>query len=299
MRQNLLSSLIPGLVSGVLLAGCVVNVHQQAFYVSPLNGNAEDYHPMPLQRDSAHTALYARIGYFSGDANDRSTDKTKGGTLSFYAAHHFGMVQCFFGPDFSLGTYNLGTFQNGARFGLVQLTQLLTPLQSDQLQAYTGSKSFGSIGFSGGINLVTPLGARGEWRFLGVETSLQREFGDYLSTRRELPDSLATLIIRNRFFGTAGITSEIIGGTRRGEFGFRFAGGWVLGSAYHSLNIYDSLSNGPLTYYYFDASFHYTFDRYTAYYQVDGGKKATTIRFGFIYRFGRPRLTPRYIPVRP
>lgn len=290
---------VPGLIFLAAVCGCVPVVREQAFYVSPLNGNAEDYHPQPMLRDSARTAVYARVAYFSGQANDHNTDEFAGGSASVYAASRFGMVQCFYGADLALGGYSVGTWDTGYNLAFFAILRYLPPTRSAQLQRYAGTQFFGSTAFSGGINLVAPLGGGGEWRFLGLETALHREFGDYHNFREKLPDSVATLVVRSRFFGTLGLTTEIIGGTRNGELGFRLAGGWVLGSAYHNLNIYDSLDRGPLKYSYLDAAFHFTYRRYTAYFQVNGGTKANSTRVGLVYRLTQPRRSPRNPDIRP
>ncbi|HLX66981.1 MAG TPA: hypothetical protein VKR41_08285, partial [Puia sp.] len=57
---------------------------------------------------------------------------------------------------------------------------------TNQLNTYAGSYSFGGLGVQGGINAVVPIGI-GEWRLLGVETSVIHEFGNYLSLRQQLP----------------------------------------------------------------------------------------------------------------
>lgn len=278
------------LASAIILSGCLPTVREQAFYVSPFNGNSEDYHPMPTIHDSAVSAVYARAAYFSGSSNDHNTDQFAGVSASIYATNRFGIIQCFYGADFALGGYSIGTWDTGYSLNFYRILQYLPPAQSGQLKQYAGTQLFGSTAFSGGMNLVAPVGQNGEWRFLGVETALHREFGDYHDFRQHLPDSVATLVVHSRFFGTAGLTSEIIGATRNGELGMRLAGGWILGSAYHNLHIYDSLGRGPLRYSYFDATFHYTFRRYTAYFQIDGGTKSSSVRIGFVFRIGRPRL---------
>jgi hypothetical protein len=293
MPLRTFSRLIPYIGAAFILTGCLPTVREQAFYVSPLNGNSEDYHPLPMVRDSARTAVYARVAYFSGLSNDHNTDEFAGGSAAAYATNRFGMVQCFYGVGLTLGGYSIGTWDTGYGLNYYRMLRYLPPMQSGQLQQYAGTQFFGSTAFSGGINLVAPLGRGGEWRFFGLETALHREFGDYHQFREQLPDSVATLVIRSRFFGTVGLFSELIGGTKNGELGIRLAGGWILGSAYHNLNIYDSLGRRPLKYSYFDASFHFTFRRYTAYFQVNGGTKASSTRIGLVYRLTRPRRSPR------
>jgi hypothetical protein len=281
----------PGLLAGALfsLPGCLFPIPQHAYYVSPLNGNNETYHPLPLREDSAHTAFYANANFFAGSANEQGTDYFNGGRLSLSAAHHFDMLQFYYGVDGTLGSYHLGHWHDGYTGPLIGGYPTSAPRNANILNSYSGPRTFGCAGFQAGINGVIPV-RQGEWRFLGLETSLNREFGDYLSFRKNLADSLASLNIRNPFFTSLGLTSEVVGRTRHGEFGIRLAKGWVLGSAYQRSNVFDDLSAHYLRYNYFNGSFHYTYDRYTGYFQVDGGTKGSSIQVGLQFRLNKPRL---------
>ena len=283
--------LIRCLAAAVAFSGCIP-VREQAFYVSPLNGNSEDYHTLPLIKDSAPMAIYARTAFYWGSANTRHNDYLDGWSFSGYAAHHFGRFQCYYGLDLSLGTYIVGKWDTSRTFGgLLSTRYWLPPSGSRQLAAFAGHKFYGSTSFSGGINAVMPLGRGGEWRFLGLETSLHREFGDYLSFRQQLPDSLVTQVVKSRLFGTLGVTTEIIGRTSYGEWGFRIATGGVLGSPYNHLNIFDSVKNVQLrAYTYFDLSLHFTFGRITSYFQMDAATHAMTGRLGVVFRMTSPRV---------
>ncbi len=174
----------------------------------------------------------------------------------------------------------------GYSLRLFSESQLQTAGGRLYLNQNAGNHFFGGTGFNGGINLVIPFYKR-EWRILGVETSLRHEFGRYLQFREQLPDSAATLDIRDNFFGTAGLTTEFIGQTPTGQFGFKWAYGWVLGSAYQNLNIYDNTSGHFLRYRYFNFSFHYTYTRYTGYVQLNTATKATALHLGLNYRLTR------------
>ncbi|MEJ0080084.1 MAG: hypothetical protein WDM78_03765 [Puia sp.] len=56
-------------------------------------------------------------------------------------------------------------------------------------------KFFGSYGVSGGINIVNASGKH-EWRALGIEVTIQNEFGNYSDFRKSLPDSAANVIFK-------------------------------------------------------------------------------------------------------
>lgn len=289
-KPNLLSFAVCLFVA-VAFSGCI-SIPQQAYYVSPLNGNAEDYHAQPLLRDSVKTAIYARTAYYGGSANDLSNDHLSGWNLSVYAAHHSDNIQYFGGLDLSLGSYNVGGWDTSYRwYALLAGVQWLPPGQGQNLGQFAGPKSFGAVGVSGGVDYAIPFPGGGEWRIIGMETSLQREFGDYLSFRQQLPDSLVTLVVRNRFFGTLGGTTEIIWRfERKGEWGIRLAVGGVLGPDYNHLHIYDNVDQKPLAYTYTDLSVHFTYGHFTAYFQSNTATKASTGRIGLIYRMGDTRL---------
>jgi hypothetical protein len=283
--------LFPVLFAVFIWIGCIPAVPQKAYYVSPLNGNNQAYQPLPLQQDSVHTAVYGGGSFFSGSANEHGTDYFNGGRLALSAAHHYGMMQFFYGVDGTLGSYTLGTWRDG--YSLNNLGVPTTaPLHSDSLNSISGPKTFGSVGFHGGVNGVIPVRG-GEWRFLGLEMAFSREFGDYLSLRKRLADSLADLDIRSPLFGTLALTSEMIGRTRNGEFGFKLSEGWVLGHAYRSPHVFDNLDERYLSYGYFAFSFHYTCQQYTGYLQLSTGEKATAIQLGLQYRLTRSRLPPK------
>ena len=278
----------------ISLAGCVTSPHQQAFYVSPFNGNSQGYHALPLHTDTTRTAVYARGSGFGGKANDLHTDHFGGGNASIYVARHGSWWQSYYGLDGTLGSYNLGTWRtrdpSSFNFVLYDGPPAPPPLTARQLNTYTGGYTFGGLGVSGGFNGVIPMG-QGEWRVLGIETAVHREFGDYLRLRRNLPDSVASYIVRNAYFGTVGLTSEWVFRTRTGDFGFRLADGWTLGNNYQHPGVYDSVARTQLRYGgYFSFIAHYTLGRFTLYFQTESAEKAFSTQAGLIFRFDRPRL---------
>ena len=281
--------LLPVLLAPVLfLPGCIPHVQQQNYYVSPLNGNQGEYHALPQLTDSAHTAVYAHVGYAGGKANQEKTDYYHSFRGAITVAHHYGAFQFYYGLDLSLGNYFLGKWDTGHKF-LGPITD--PPAATAILNSFSGGRFYGGVGFSGGMNVVLPISG-GEWRILGIETDMHHEFGDYLSFRKNLADSLAALNIRNSFYATVGLTTEMIGRTGNGEFGFRMALGQGLGPYYHT-NVYDYESKHFLNYSYFDLSFHYTWDQYTAYLQSGWAEQANSFQIGLQYRLGQPRLSPK------
>ena len=261
-----------------LLPGCYV---RQNYYVSPFNGNSPGYHAIPQVTDSARSAIYTGATWFGGSANDDGNDYFRGFRLDAYRSHHGKILQGYYGLDITLGSYFSGKWDTAWRY---------SPANAAIVNAASGRHTFGGLGFNGGLNLVTQL-PRGEWRYLGVETSIHREWGNYLSFRQHMPDSAATLIIRDRVYATAGLSTEIIGKTRHGDFGFRVAMGWSLGTDYQHPGIHDNAIAGPLTYRYYNFNFHYTYERYTAFFQLNEATKAAGGQIGVAFRLGKPRLT--------
>ena len=276
------------------LGACVTAPHQQAFYVSPFNGNSEGYHTLPMHTDTTRTAVYARISGYGGKANDLNTDHFGGANASFYVARHGSWWQSYYGLDGTLGSYGLGTWQvrdpGTFNFILYNGPPAPPPPTAGQLNTYTGGYTYGGLGVSGGVNGVIPMG-QGEWRVLGIETAVHRELGDYWRLRRNLPDSVASYIVRNAFFGTAGLTTEWIFRTSTGDFGFRLAGGWTLGNNYQHPGVYDSLNESRLHYGGYGSFIaHYTLGRYTLYYLSERAAKGWSLQAGVIFRFDHPRL---------
>jgi len=271
------------------LPGCYL---RQAYYVSPFNGNTNDYHNQPTLRDSARSAIFVNGTYFTGQANDDHTDTYKAFHTEIYRSHHGKFLQGYYGLDLTLGDFATGRWDTvksdvsnadprGRRYG--------PPLHASELNEYAGHRFFGGTGFNGGINLVIPI-HHGEWRYFGLETSLQREFGDYLGFRKHLSDTLATLVARNNFYGTLGFSSEILWNLHHGELGLRLATGSVMGRDYNNVNIYNNSSHGPLRFHYTTFSFHFTNRQYTGFFQANFATKSLSAHFGFTYRLNRPRV---------
>jgi hypothetical protein len=339
-----------------ILSGCYV---RQAFYSSPFNGNNNSYQTIPMQSDSIHSACYANATYIAGNANDAGTDHVYALQTAISGSQHFGHFQAFYGGNLTLGSYNMGRWDTSSSTGGFFSGRYGPPSAYATLNGYAGSRYFGGVGFSGGMNLATTFRShpsqiqpedamdtsrigvqRGsqrdtgkkawkrfdprrfdprfrindprfqernrrlresagrahivEWRIIGFETSMTHEFGDYLQFRKQMPDSAATLIVSSSFFATFGLTTELVRKIRDGQIGWKFATGWALGSSYNFLEIHDNASGTNLGGYgYFSFTFHYTVDRYTAFFQVISATKATGIHLGLNYQIGGKRLDPR------
>ena len=253
--------------AALLISGC--STPKQAYYVSPFNGNNSEYHPIPKQGDSVHAAVYGNFSFFKGNANYSGIDDYWGMNSSVYAAHSYTNLQFYYGATLSLGSYDMGHWT-----GAQPTPGGYTSGNPEQLNLLTGGHSFGGLGFQGGINAVIPIPI-GEWRLLGVETSVMHEFGNYLSVRQHMPDSIATMVIRSATFATVGASSELVGHTREGEFGFRWSYGVALGNEYINPGVYDLSSGSTLHYTYFTFSFHYTYQRMTGFLMLNQATKSS------------------------
>jgi hypothetical protein len=265
-----------------MLSGCK---NQAYFFVSPFNGNNLEYHPIPKHGDSIHTAIYSSLTYSNGSANESGTDYLWSLHSSVHAAHQYDNVQFHYGLGLTLGSYTMGrwpvdTVPYPPAYPGPQYNNATAP--AVQLNAYSGPHFFGGVGFQGGINGVTPF-ENGEWRYLGIETAVTQEFGNYLAVRKQLPDSIVTLLNRSPLFATVGITTELVGHTRQGEFGFKWALGYALGHSYSNPGVGDGNGN-PLRYKYFNFTFHYTYRRFTSYLQINDATKASLVFLGVDYR---------------
>jgi hypothetical protein len=283
----------------VCLPGCIV---RQAFFVSPFNGNNLEYHPIPTIRDSVHAVIYSSLSYSNGSANDFGTDYLWSFHTSVFAAHQYENFQFHYGLGLTLGTYHMGTWKvdTGGYRGYSLFASPNTALPTAvQVNAYSGPHSFGGVGFQGGINGVTSIGP-GEWRYLGLETSVTQEFGNYLAVRKQMPDSIATLINRSPLFATLGITTELVAKVGHGDMGFKWALGWALGHSYQDPGLIDNTSGDKLTYMYFNFTLHYTYRQFTGYLQYNDATKAKLIHLGIDYRLwagGKAHPSPEYYTV--
>ncbi|HVU53468.1 MAG TPA: hypothetical protein VHD83_00360 [Puia sp.] len=268
---------------------------QQAFYASPVNGYSNQYNPLPQLIDSSHTAFYAGATFYSGSANSGGKDYQNTFIGSFTVAHHTDKFQAWYGGDLFLGSYHMGRWDT-SKYNTTP-SQSTVAFDQDILNSYSSAHSFGSVGFHGGADYVMPI-TKGEWRVIGIEGSLNHDFGSYYNIRKNLPDSAASIIARGPNYGTLGISSELIGSTAHGEFGFRMATGWALGAPYRNSGVYDYKREKYVAYGYFSMTTHFTHDRFTLFGQLQFATKADGISFGMAYRLNKPRTAPPSLPHR-
>jgi hypothetical protein len=257
-----------------ILSSCL---YRQAYYVSALNGLNNPYQTVPLQSDSIKTVFYASTTISSGTTNDKGSDKVFAVQSNIFLSHNFRYVQAHGGAGITLGSYTLSHYDNYGNNSTVNAAVL---------NQFASNYFFGGYGVSGGINVALPFSNGGEFR-VGLETSLQNEFGDYLQTRRKIPDSAATYVIPNKFFSTVGIYSELVDKTDYGSFSIKISGGHAMGKAYHT-DIRDQyVSANLLSYKYFSVTLAPAIKKWTPYFQANFATKSSNALFGLNYRLGK------------
>ena len=278
---------LTGLLCIALLNSCIEG--RQGYFLSPNNSNSIPYHPMPLHSDSIHNAMYINGGYYIGNANYFGFDQVSVGQLSIQRSNNFGIFQAYYSANINLGAYNITDFYNchyrytGGWFSSI-------PVAEDTIYHIPGQgKFFGSYGLSGGINIVD-ASDRHEWRALGIETTIQNEFGNYSDLRKSLPDSAANVIFRKTLTVTLGLYTDIIWKSRHQMvFGLKFSGGLMLNSkSNYSQMITDIKATQnifPLTY--FSPCFHVTREKITGFVQLNFGSYADGFQAGFSYRLSK------------
>ena len=205
-----------------LFSGCML--HRQGMYLSPVNSLVNPYHTIPYKSDSLKSAIYASMLFSTGSANDRGWDWIRAGQASIYRSHNLGKCQTYYGANLSLGNYYLTDFYNSH---YIRRPSGFLGGEDEPIDTFyhiPGNKYFfGTYGLSAGFNGVLTK-RRGEWRYLGVEGTIQTEFGNYYPFRRSLPDSAANIVFKNNLTGTIGIYTDALWSyPNRSQFGLKFS----------------------------------------------------------------------------
>jgi hypothetical protein len=253
-----------------------------AYYLSPLDINANYYHSIPLKSDSMKTASYGNMAIFSGIGNSVKIfgDHVYAFQSSFHRSHNLGNFQAYYGTGFALGSYDVTEY-----YRVHYATGTYNPFPTDtSYHIPSSNKFFGAYGFNGGLNFVHAFKKRkGEWR-LGVETSLHNEFGKYLGFRRSLPDTAVSLLATYEWTKTIGGYMEWLWKRRRSGkiFGFKISGGTSIISS----NTYKGIenSNSP---FYFSGTFHVTNKNITWFSQLNSGLNTFTFQTGLNLQLGK------------
>ena len=260
--------------SCLLLFACIVLFSRcvdHAYFLSAFNANSNPYHAIPLQSDSVKGATYVSGDLTIGGANENLRDNIIAFRGSIHRANTFGNFHLYYGANASIGSYNVSnTFDESSNY-------------SYTLQ--TGGKLFGGYGFNGGFNALIPLRNGGEWRVIGVEGSAQREFGDYLDFRKNVPDSAVSVVYKNDWVQTIGITTEFVAKRRSGAtIGYKLGIGTGLNNLKYT---YQNTSRQPPVY--VSNTLHFGRDNWIAFMQVNFGTYAANFQFGVNYKLGKKK----------
>jgi len=274
MTQNKTKLLLPAFACLLFFNSCV----ERAFFHSPLQGNIATYHAMPVGSDSIKAATYVHGVLSIGSMNDDLRDNVYTFQTGVHRAHVLNQFRFNYGAALVLGSYNVKPYYNYNSYYNNYIDSAVR----------AGNKFFGAYGVFGGVSAAIPLNrnsGRGEWRYLGVEANLYNEFGEYYTFRKQLPDSSADEIDRKRYFGSVGLTSEIIfKGRSQNKFGIKVGfGSYLRRLSYTNDNVNNYYHQGN-DLWYFSNTYHFTLRKSTTYFQFNIATHAAHFQLGLNYR---------------
>ncbi|RYY21749.1 MAG: hypothetical protein EOO04_17650 [Chitinophagaceae bacterium] len=254
------------------ITGCVRQVYLQ----SPLQATDHAYRAIPMVSDGIKNSVYASGSIVAGGGNQNLRDGVFQFQGSVHRAHTWSRFQAYYGLSGMIGNYHISQHSVYSNFGYFITTQ-------GPLNRYTAA-----LGAFGGAGFVIPFGSGSEWRVFGVETSYQHELGDYLHYRLKLPDSAATIISRNNYFHTIGMSTNVIKKFRKSgnTFGYKF-GVHMSTSRLRRLNTYDSFEGKYLLPAFVSNTLHLTRRRVTYFAQINAGTFALNMQTGINVKLAR------------
>ncbi len=271
---------LPVVVFAALLLTSCGPQRKNAVFQHPMVGVTSGYHAMPVSSDSIKAATYADASFSIGQMGVSMHDDI----FSFQGRVHRAVlldnVRLYGGCMVALGNYRVKPY-NGLSLGLA----------SGSLDSQTHNRFFGSYGVFGGVSLSAPVKRRHEWRYIGIEGGICNEFGNFLSFRKSLPDSVYRGNDRNSVIGSLGLTTEVIFKRRSGfKSGLKFANGLyfrnIALAAEDPANLTtDSFFSRENPLFYFSFTYHLSKRRSTIYFQLNGASRTTNLQFGYNYRF--------------
>jgi len=249
----------------------------RAYFMSPMDINTNTYHTVPMVTDSQKKATYASLTFNTGSSNQHIQDPVLGGRLDMHRAYQFDRFQAYFGCGLSLGNYHV---EEAYHFSNDYYNRA-----NDTVYHYQEADRFyGIYGLNGGVNVVIPFGnGKGEWRAIGLETSFQKEFGDFIHYRKGIPDSAFDILATYDQAFTLGGMTEIVGRTRYGtEFGYKIAVGTII----FSKGDYRGRENYDRPFYFYN-TLHVTKKKVTGFLQLNAGVHAVSFQFGVNYNLSK------------
>lgn len=252
---------------------------QYGYYQSPLHTNMNAYRATPLQSENKTFSTTLSGSFTQGAANQNSKDNFYFFQGGMHNTHQIKGLQFAYGLNAGLGSYKVSPYS-----GDVNSTPYNYYLNTSYINSMAGHKFFRTWGGFTSINVVKSFPKGGEWRIFGAEWNWQREGGDYLDFRRSLDFNDANLNDKNREYMTLSFTTEILGKTKGGDYGYKFAYGTALRTMrqYTENGTGRNVLPGSLS-----QTFHITQDRITGYAQLNTGFYAFNFRVGMNYQLSR------------
>lgn len=266
-----ISNLLHAGAASILLCSC-----NHYAYVSPVNGSTTSYHTIPVKNANVASAVYANLNMQAGKANERLNDNTFNIQANAYRTNQLGYFQLHYGGGLTVGAYNVSTIPDSTGFwnyfhGVHYINER------------AGSKFFGTGNIQAGINLCLPFSDRpgdGEWR-LGINSSLHREFGSYLSFRQGLNTDSVTGVAKSNWLSTVAVSSDLVFKAGEGYCGWMAELGYLMGNDYRDTDFSKEGTGGaPSRYKYVTNTLHYTLHRITGYAQTTWGPQVASFHVG-------------------
>lgn len=194
----------------------------QSYFQHPMYAQSQTYKALPHLSDSIRAATYVGGTAYGALTNGDLLDDITGFTGTLHRGHRFGALQAFYGINGTVGKYRVGTASDENYWNS-------NPNRNGRLiDSLSGDKFIGSWGFTGGLNLVVPLGPDWEWRALGLEYNFQQEWSNgYYDFRKVLQPEDVKLVDQHRSLSTLGFTTEFTGG-KQTKFGYKVYLGFPL-----------------------------------------------------------------------
>jgi len=265
------------LLSGItMLTGCTV----RSYYLSPFNASSNPYQAKPLVSDSSKSATYLTGSLYRGSANYHSRDDVFSAQGGIQRGHTFKNIQASYGLNAFAGTYKVHAYDT-----------MIPPFNPDDsyvnfpaINAGAGRNHYEGLALNGSINGVLPFGNGNEWRFVGVETVIGKEYGKYASFRKDLPDSAANAIYRDDRIGSWSVTSELIMNDHAGSsFGLKLA----IGRSFYRTDVIGDAEKSYIQPSFFSFGIHYIRRKPVYYLKYNASDYSSGIQLGVNYRIGK------------
>jgi hypothetical protein len=253
-----------------LLSGCSP-VKTKAYFFNPLNGAVPLYRPSVTNADSLKSAIDLSGTLLIGAANEDNRDKLLSFNTGISRSHAFQHFGFRYGLNLQAGNYKIGKVDPESG-GLT--------VDAEYINAHAKGYFFGSYGTDGAVHFVVQ-GKNVEFRVIGFEWSLNKDFGDYYSFRKSTPQLAVTMRDTNNFYGTLGGFSEVIMKPGLGQLAIRCGLGHAIGN--YKDFVHPELPepyNEPLRFTYFTTTIAYSKGPYSFFVQQVGCERGSSGNIG-------------------